>query len=356
MTQPSADYSAGIELTDLFTCGQDGYHTHRIPALIVTGRGTVCAFVEGRRDSRSDTGDIDLLVRRSTDGGEAWGPTQTVWAEPGNTCGNPCPVVDRVTGTIWLLMTWNLGGDKESAIEDGSSVDTRRVFVTRSTDDGLTWADPTEITDAVKPPHWRWYATGPCNGIQLTRGPHKGRLVIPCDHSNHEDPDTHHFRSHAMFSDDHGQTWRLGDPTDSMTNESTAVELPDGSVMLNMRSYAGRNCRAVSVSRDGGQTWSAAKDDPVLIEARCQGSILRYAWPEDPEGSVILFANCASTERRNMTVRVSRDEGRTWPASKCIYPGSSAYACLTRLPDGRIGLLFERDDYARVSFTAFPLP
>ena len=147
--------------TDVFVSGTDGYHTYRIPSIIVTKKGTLLAFCEGRKKGRSDSGNIDLLLKRSEDGGKTWSRQQVVWDENTNTCGNPCPVVDRQTGTIYLLMTWNRGDDRESAIKKNTSRDTRRVRVSRSDDDGATWSKPAEITDTAKRPEWRWYATGP---------------------------------------------------------------------------------------------------------------------------------------------------------------------------------------------------
>jgi sialidase-1 len=128
----------GCDQQTLFAAGDRGIHTYRIPALVATMRGNLLAFCEGRRASRSDTGDIVLLVRRSADGGQTWLEPQIVWDDPGNTCGNPCPVVDRATGTVWLLMTWNLGTDREGQIIDLTSRDTRRVFVAFSADEGVT--------------------------------------------------------------------------------------------------------------------------------------------------------------------------------------------------------------------------
>jgi sialidase-1 len=174
---------AGSMSQAVFVQGQDGYHTYRIPALAVTPAGTVLAFAEGRRRSAGDSGKIDLLLKRSTDNGASWSPQQVVWADDDNTCGNPSPVVDRDTGIIWLLMTWNLGKDHERNIESSTSKDTRRVFVTCSSDEGRTWATPREITANVKLTNWTWYATGPGGGIQIQHGIHKGRLIIPCDHT-----------------------------------------------------------------------------------------------------------------------------------------------------------------------------
>src|SRR5262245_18636527 len=159
----------------LFAAGKDGYHTFRIPVLTVTPRGSVLAICEGRKNSTGDHGDVDLVFKRSTDGGATWGPVTLLYEEGGAakiTIGNPCVVTDD-HGTVWLLFT------REN----------ERVFVTSSSDDGKTWATPRDITARAKRPDWTWYATGPGNGIQLTRGPHKGRLVIPCDHRVKDIPD-----------------------------------------------------------------------------------------------------------------------------------------------------------------------
>ena len=219
----------------LYVSGQDGYHTYRIPALAVTTKGTVLAFCEGRKNSASDTGDIDLLVKRSTDHGRTWSQLHVVWDDAGNTCGNPCAVVERETGTIWLLTTWNRGDDHESQIIAQTSKDTRRVFVTHSTDDGLSWSDPREITAEAKRDDWTWYATGPGSGIQIRHGQQQGRLVIPCDHI---EAGTKRYYSHIIYSDDQGKSWQLGGSTPQhQVNECEAVELADGRLMLNMRNY-----------------------------------------------------------------------------------------------------------------------
>ncbi|HVR35831.1 MAG TPA: sialidase family protein [Methylomirabilota bacterium] len=350
--------SAELKRTDVFVSGTDGYHTYRIPAMVVSSMGTVLAFCEGRRESAGDTGSIDLLLKRSTDGGETWSPQQIVRSDAGNVCGNPAPVVDESTGTIWLLMTWNLGSDHEREIMDGTSEDTRRVFVTHSTDDGLTWSSPREITASVKKPHWRWYATGPVNGIQLNRGGHRGRLVIPANHSDHSDPDRHPYRSHVIYSDDHGRTWELGGVQEGMTNESTLVERADGSLLHNMRSYHGRNRRAIATSGDGGATWSKVTLDEALVEPVCQASLLRFDWPRPDAPGRLLFSNPASNKRENMTVRLSNDEGATWPVSRTIHPGPSAYSSLAVLPDRTIACLFEGGEgnpYEKIILARFPL-
>lgn len=322
----------------LFKSGDNGYNCYRIPAVVHTTRGTILAFAEARRNNCGDAGDIDLVLRRSSDGGKTWSPMILVWDDGDNTCGNPAPVVDKKTGNIILLSTWNLGSDHEPAIINQTSKDTRRVFVLSSSDDGLSWSAAKDITPAVKKPEWTWYATGPCNGIQIGKGRHEGRLVIPCDHI---EAGTKKYFSHTIHSDDGGNTWVLGGstPTDQV-NECTVAELPKGHLMLNMRNYNNIRSRQTSVSRDGGMTWSALKQDAGLPEPVCQASLVRI----DGQGRkpVFAFSNPASQKARvNMTVRLSYDNAQTWKRSVVVHEGPSAYSNLVALPDGIIGLLFE---------------
>jgi sialidase-1 len=356
----AAGAPTGPQLADVFVSGTQGYHTYRIPALLVTREGTLLAFCEGRKTSRSDSGDIDLLVRRSTDGGKTWEPQQIVWDDGGNTCGNPCPVVDQTTGVIWLPMTWNHGQDTEAMIMKNTGRDTRRVFVTCSKDDGRTWAQPREITADVKRPEWRWYATGPGVGIQLTQGPAKGRLLIPCDHSLVLPDDPDGYNSHVIYSDDHGQTWQLGGVIRPAVNECQVVELTDGTLLINMRNYdRSKTTRAIATSADGGLTWSAVGHDPALVEPICQASFLRYTKQPPDDRSRVLFSNPAHAEpgrRRDMTVRMSEDEGKTWPIGRVLWPGPAAYSCLAILPDGGIACLFEggkENAYERIILGTF---
>ena len=334
-----------ISQRPIFTAGEGGYHTYRIPSLIATARGTLLAFCEGRKAGRGDAGDIDLVLRRSFDGGRTWSPTQVVWDDGPNTCGNPCPVVDRESGTIWLLLTHNLGQDTESQIVSGTSTGSRTVWVSKSTDDGATWAAPIEITRDVKLPDWTWYATGPGVGIQLR----SGRLVIPCDNKL---TGGKAWQSHLIYSDDRGATWKLGGVVGPQCNESQVAELADGALLLNMRSFQAHNRRFVATSKDGGLTWTAPAEDQALIEPVCQASLLRYddavhagAAPAR-NSNVLLFSNPGSTKRERLTVRLSEDGGQTWPAAstKILHPGPAAYSCLAVLPDGTIACLYERGD------------
>ncbi len=354
------DRPAGPRFTDVFVGGTDGCDTYRIPAVIGTPDGTLLAFCEGRRNNRSDTGDIDLLVKRSTDGGRTWSRPQVVWDDGENTCGNPCPVLDEATGVIWLPMTWNHGQDSEREIKGGAGKDTRRVFLTASRDGGLTWSKPREITETTKRPDWRWYATGPGVGVQLQRGPWEGRLLIPCDHSVILPDGSHGYNSHVIFSDDHGATWKLGGTIQPAVNECQVVELADGTLMINMRNYdRSRETRAVATSADGGMTWSPVRYDPALVEPICQASFLRYTMQPADERNRVLFSNPAHPEtgqRRAMTIRMSYDEGQTWPVGRMLWPGPAAYSCLVALPGGEIGCLFEAGEkhpYERIVFACF---
>ncbi|MHC4476868.1 MAG: exo-alpha-sialidase [Planctomycetota bacterium] len=339
--------------TQVFVSGDDGYHTYRIPSLFVTRKGTLLALCEGRKNSRSDSGDIDMLVKRSADNGKTWSDQRVIWNDASNTCGNPCAVVDQQTGTIWLLMTWNLGADAGSRIKKGTSQDTRRVYVCHSKDNGSSWSERLEITSATKRGDWRWYATGPGVGIQLRHEKHRGRLVIPCDHSS---PD-YGFGSHVIYSDDHGISWRLGEAIKPGCNECQVVELADGTLIMNMRNYGPtKKTRAISTSTDGGISWSPISNDPQLIEPTCQASFLRHT---TAAGEPLLFSNPASqTDRIKMTVRLSRDQGKTWPIAKQLHPGPAAYSCLGVLGDGTIGCLYEAGkahSYETITFARFTL-
>jgi sialidase-1 len=213
-----------VAAVTVFKAGQDGYHTYRIPVIVRAKNGDLLAMAEGRKNSKADHGDIDIVLKRSRDDGKTWGrlefvqdeeedPKATVWI------GNPTPIVDQTDpkhpGRIWLVFT------RSNA----------RMFVTSSDDNGKTWAKRREITSAAVKPEWDWCAAGPVHGIQLERGPHAGRLIAPCDHQNKTRKT---WGSHIVYSDDHGTTWKLG-ATDTRAfddplhpNECVAVELADG--------------------------------------------------------------------------------------------------------------------------------
>ncbi|MBI1312692.1 exo-alpha-sialidase [bacterium] len=326
----------------IFQSGTGGYHTCRIPGLVLTKQGTLLAFCEGRKSSRSDAGDIDLLLKRSTDGGKTWSAQQLVYEDGGDapvTIGNPCPVVDQQTGTIWLPFCR----------------DNDRVFMTHSVDDGVSWTAPVEMTSTVKQDDWGWYATGPGHGIQIQRGPHAGRLVIPCDYRLKDKPRVGEYRhSHVIFSDDHGKSWQLGGSTGSFMNECEVVERADGSLLLCMRNYLGKNRRAFAVSADGGANWAPPELHDDVFCPTCQASIHRFSL----EPNVVLYTGPGGPGRSNLTIRLSRDDGASWPVSRVLFNGPAAYSELAVLANGDIVCLFEggeRDAYETIRLTRFRL-
>lgn len=358
LTQLSISLQAQeISTTDVYQKGQDDYACFRIPAIVRSKAGTLLAFAEARRNSCSDTGNIDLVVKRSEDGGNTWSKAITVWDDGNNVCGNPTPIVDRETGRIILVTCWNLGEDHEKEIIDGKSKDSRRIYVLFSDDDGKNWSAPKDITSSVKHPDWTWYATGPCHGIQLQGKKHKGRLVVP---ANHMVAGTKTYHSQLIYSDDKGETWKLGGiVSEHGGNESSVSELKNGDLMLNMRNYNREESKSRSyvISKDGGETVSEMKYLPELIEPICQGSTLNYM-KNDKVSNYLLFSNPASTDKREkMTIKLSKNNGKTWPYTYLVYSGPAAYSDLVNLPDGNIGLLYEYgtdNAYEKIGFIRIP--
>lgn len=356
---PAADPPAPprANVARLFVSGETGYGRYRIPALYVTPKNTVLAFCEGRVQASGLTGNIDLVLRRSTDGGRTWTPLQVVADDGVNTLGNPCPVVDRSTGIIWLLFSRSLGEDTEDEITAGTSRERTQVWITQSKDEGLSWSQPRNISAQATRPAWTWYGTGPGIGLQLA----SGRLFIPAYHAVEE---SGIYQVHSLYSDDHGQTWQIGGIVADETTEAQAAVRTDGTLVINTRNISPRDStilrnRVIALSRDAGQTWTEVSQDPVLTESSCQGSLLVYSGLGDGVKSRWLFCNPPGPGRKQLTLRLSYDEGRTWVRSQVIEPGSAEYSCLGRLPDGQIGLLYERNTLKKyapeIVFTRIPL-
>ena len=355
-----AEYPGSDGINYIFRKKVGGYDCYRIPALLRVNEDVILAFAEGRKNGCSDTGDIDLVVKRSEDGGFTWSENIVVWDDAGNTSGNPAPVLDKETGDILLLATWNHGDDDIGPINDGTSIDTRRVYVIRSSDDGLTWSTPEEITSSVKKPNWRWYATGPGSGIQIQRGEYAGRLIVGCDFID----DKRKGYSHVIYSDDHGETWLLGGVSpEDQTNECEVAELSNGNLMLNMRnSDRNQKRRKIAISEDGGITWDYIGLDNALISPVVQSSLHRYSF-EDNEGgeNILLFSNPADIhDRKNMTIRLSNDDGATWSKQLRLHNGFAAYSDLENYKDNRAAILYEtgetfQDRYEGISFETVAL-
>ena len=248
----------------VFRRGEGGYPVYRIPTVVRTANNDLLAIVEGR-DSLSDTGNIDLVYKRSADNGRTWGPLQLIADDGGNTVGNPAPLVDSSTGRIHLLY----------------SIDQNNVRVVTSDDNGLTWNSPADIHQAVSAAGWTWHVPGPVHGIQLERGADVGRLLIPSDHITAEG----RWGSHVIYSDDHGESWQLGavfdDPGSGVikTNENVAVELVDGRVYFNSRDHGSAvGTRSIARSSDGGQSYDGPfVAEPNLVTPTVQNSALRFS-------------------------------------------------------------------------------
>jgi sialidase-1 len=337
----------------VFSAGDDDVHTYRIPSIVMTKYGTLLAFAEARHDGAGDTGDIDIVVKRSSDGGRTWDGPVVVWDDGRNVCGNPCPVIVQETGRILLLATWNDGDDTEEEILRGAGENTRRVYCLHSDDYGLTWSEPEDITFDAKKPWWTWYATGPCHAIQLG----SGRIVVPCNHGYDAGDGRHLYSSHVIYSDDSGASWHLGG-SPGVGNECTVAELADGGLMLNMRTQGiDRDTvgfgRLVSISHDFGKSFSNASYERCLIEPVCNGSLANWSIDGVPTENLLFVNPESKSSRKNLTVKVSRDSGSTWDRLFTVTEGPAAYSDILVFPDGSIGVIYEcgeKGPYERIAF------
>jgi sialidase-1 len=318
----------------LYNQGDAGYHTFKIPTMITAANGTILAFAEARVSNQEDWGKMDMVVRKSYDGGDTWTPLEVLVTEGDLTIGNTVPVVDRTTGYIWILFC------KEN----------NRCFKMNSQDNGETWSDPVDITSDVKLDGWTWYAFGPTHGIQLQ----DGTLVIPADHIVDRK-----MTAHIVYSKDHGATWQLGGSIPG-GEEATIVELNNGDLYINIRPVR-PGYRLTAISKDQGLTWTNIKFDYNLPDPACQGNMIQIDDPASPGTRIFLFSNAAdSLHREKMTVRVSYDDCNTWMKSKVLFPGLASYSDMSLINETNtmIGCLFEKgcNFYAEeIVFTRFPL-
>lgn len=333
------------KLNFIFKSGQDDYHTFRIPALITSKKGTLLAFAEGRVNSNVDHGDMDIVLKRSFDNGKTWQDLQVVTDDGKLQCGNPAPLVDYKNDRIFLV---SCGSDSsESAVMNGKAV--RKVYIQHSKDDGKSWSKRREITSMVKRESWRWYATGPCSGIQIRTGQYKGRLVVPANHSVFEN-NRHIYRAHSLYSDDFGKTWKIGAISSDGGNESQIAEAGKDLLYHTIRMQSHRQgMRGSRYSTDGAVEWTETKHDNALHGSRCQASVVR----DYSKKSRLIFANPAKHKKREgMTIRVSENAGKTWPYRKLVFENSSAYSDLAICKNGDVAILFEgdRSAYWKVGF------
>ena len=347
-----------LEKTDVFPSGMNGVTLYRIPGIVVTNKGTVLAYCEARTNSRSDWGEIEVHLRRSTDGGLTWdtpkqiahladriegNPTKQVDGAREQTVNNPVAIVDRTTGTIEFLYCINYA----------------RCFSIRSVDDGITWSKPVEITETFQPFRklydWKVIATGPGHGIQLQ----SGRLVVPIWLAYGKIGEHKPSAAATIYSDDHGNTWLAGEiavPNEGAfgdPNETMIATLSDGRVLLVTRSVSKPNRKLITISPNGASDWSDPAFHDSLWEPICMASIIQH--PSTP--ATMLFSNPHSLgrdklgkeipagrgKRENLSIKLSRDDGKTWPRNKTLERGPSAYSDLAVLPDGKVLCLYEAD-------------
>lgn len=327
--------------------GFDGVNSYRIPGLVTTKKGTlVASFDIRRRNSYDLQGDIDVGVMRSTDGGRTWGPMIVAMdmgeygglPQEHNGIGDPCILVDEVTGDLLLFAAW-VSGDIGVAwwnAKDGFDENrTPQLMMSRSTDDGVTWSQPENLTRQIKQEAWNFTFQGPGRGITMA----DGTLVVPFQH---QEPD----RTPAagiMYSHDRGKTWTVHNYAKINTTESQVAEIAPGELLLAMRDNRGK-ARAMYVTRDMGKTWTPHESDGRLPDPVCMGSILHVNAADNALGrDLVLFSNPASeSDRKNITIRASYDGGKTWPSSVLLDEGYGwGYSCLTMVDRSHIGIVYE---------------
>ncbi len=345
---------AFIEKQNLFTVGDDpAFNIYHIPGIVVTAKGTVLAWCEARKGG-GDWSDIRILLRRSTDDGRTWSAPASIANVEGPKDKNPFAL--QVKNVKKDDVTYNnpvLIAGKDGTVHMLFCLEYMRCFYQRSEDDGVSWSKPVEITstfEAFKKDYaWKVLATGPDHSIQLKTG----RLVVPVWLSTGTGGNAHRPSVTAtIYSDDQGKTWKAGDIAVPCTdewinpNETVAIELNDGRVMLNVRCESKAHRRLVVTSADGATKWSTPKFDAALLEPICMAGIVRY----NHDGkSLILFSNPHNLEtakgeaepgknrdRKNVSVKISRDEGQTWTVSKTLEPGPSMYSDIAVTQAGTI--------------------
>lgn len=306
-------WTEGVQHEALFIPGEESGREYRIPAMVVLPGDVLVAFAESRIDAMSDLLDINIVMKRSLDGGQTWSPIQVVEDYGNHTVHSPTPVFDQDTQKIWLPFC----------------IDYQMLYITESADAGLTWSEPRNLTQKLEIPAGTWCHNGPGNGIQMSTG----RLVIP----------TTLGEPGALYSDDHGVTWKIGEPI-GMGSEPQVFERVDGALCANLRNERGES-RIEACSPDGGETWELPRLNENLPDAGTQASIMRFSSQGEQMRNRVLFSNPGAPYRGEFTIRMSYDEGETWPVSRLVYQGAAGYSQLGVLSDGTILALFETGRY-----------
>ena len=340
-----------LEKANLFQELTDGYTLYRIPGIVVTAQGSVLAYAEARKFSVADRGEIEIHMRRSTDGGKSWDRARQI-AHLG-------PRLARNPHMSEAKKKKDMGGPDEQTVNNPIAIADRdgpvhflycveymRCFYMRSDDDGVSWSRPSQVTYAFdeyrRDLDWQVIATGPGHGIQLR----SGRLVAPFWMATYEPGVAMRKASAVIYSDDSGKTWQRGEIAIPLGGESIVAELSDGSVMISARNTDPKNRRLVAVSRNGATDWSKPRFVEELLEPGCAAGLARHPGDSTTGGPLLLYSNPHTTDRRHsrrmdVTIKLSRDDGKTWPASKLLHAGPSAYSDLAVLPDGTILCFYE---------------
>ena len=340
-----------------FYSGLNGYHSFRIPAVIKTKKA-VLVFAEGRKNSTSDFGDIDLVYRRSTDNGKSWKPLKLLYDIDTMAVQNPAPIFLENENKIVLLFNTTHLSEHDVLNTDYNPKDQRRAYVTTSIDEGLNWSVPKEITSSVKLSHWRWHALGPVHAIQLKYGKKKGRLVVPVAISIEKGNAAYCMA--LVFSDDGGINWSIGAVDSNLndvvqSNETTIVELLDGSIYVNTRDHLGGSKtknRGETYSLDGGESFK----EPIVESDKfpspiVQSALLRWNFRKKNQGSLILFSTPSNPgKRENLLVMSSTDESKSWQHYIKVHDGFSAYSDMVQLNRKTLGVLYETDEYKKIQF------
>ncbi|MFM1968980.1 MAG: hypothetical protein RL152_357 [Bacteroidota bacterium] len=361
----------------VFKSGTEGHKSFRIPAIVTLPTGELLAFAEGRVNNSADFGDINIVMKRSSDKGKTWSDLIMLVDQTSLQAGNPAPVIDLQDpaypkGIVYLF--YNTGNNHENEIRKGNGV--REAWFIRSLDLARTWSEPVNITSMVHKPlqsglnaaynfkeDWRSYANTPGHAMQFQKGKYKGRIVIPANHSaGPPQPQFRDYRAHAFYSDDHGKTFQLSPSIDiEGSNESIATELSNNRMLMSIRNQRGdiRN-RIIAYSSSGAESWDTTYFDQQLIDPVCQGSLLTIGYKKGK--AIIALSNAADQrERNNLTIKISNDEGKSWSRSILVDKNETAkndwtaYSDLVLINKKTIGILYERNNYAEIVFKLIKL-